>query len=407
MLEDKTINFEKNIFKISLFYSVGYIGSLCLIALLVGGSFYQFHIMSQARTQLNDVSHILSRQNTLAQNITLRSSEFLLAAPEARDAIKRDISTTVSEILANNKDITRGNAEKGLPSQHSEAMDELLFSDPVYLDERVRQFVRFVQDLVTAPDYMLDLSNPNYKLIKEAAQTTLFEALEAVRSQSRKDVEAKISAIQQTMILLFAGIIGVLIMLGALVFRPLLRSMIAQKRDLFDLAMTDPLTGCHNRRSFVLLAEREFDRVGRFGTASCVLTLDIDKFKTINDTYGHAVGDEVIKDIVATIIPQLRATDFLGRTGGEEFFIVLTETSIDDALFVAEKLRKSIEARVVPTGDGNISYTASFGLAQINEEDDGIHHTMERADEALYQSKENGRNRVSVHHKNTADSAVS
>ncbi len=169
------------------------------------------------------------------------------------------------------------------------------------------------------------------------------------------------------------------------------------ERELRRLATTDPLTGAHNRRSVLALAATELERNHRYGGELSLLMLDVDNFKQVNDTHGHATGDEALKALVAACRDGLRDIDAVGRMGGEEFLIMLPETPLLGALEVAERLRQRIEAIRLPLPDGRLlSLTASLGLAVCLPGDKAIENPINRADQALYRAKANGRNRVEV-----------
>ena len=171
------------------------------------------------------------------------------------------------------------------------------------------------------------------------------------------------------------------------------------------LASLDPLTGVANLRHFNQLAEAELAHARRMGRAYSLLAMDIDHFKRINDTYGHAAGDEALKAFVAACRLGLRAPDILGRCGGEEFGVALPNTDQDGAGKIAERLRQLVEHTAITIGPGQaISVTVSIGIATLSPEDqpagENFHSAVRdlraRADRALYRSKENGRNQVSV-----------
>jgi diguanylate cyclase (GGDEF)-like protein len=172
------------------------------------------------------------------------------------------------------------------------------------------------------------------------------------------------------------------------------------ERKLTLRALTDPLTGVFNRRTFLDLSNKEAARAQRRGSLTSVFMIDIDHFKRINDTYGHPVGDLVIKALAETATKGLRPTDILARYGGEEFVITLPETDADVAHRVAERLRAALERLVVPSEGGEVRFTVSIGVATFAT-GVSIALAMERADHALYRAKEGGRNRVEV-----AESAI-
>jgi diguanylate cyclase (GGDEF)-like protein len=166
--------------------------------------------------------------------------------------------------------------------------------------------------------------------------------------------------------------------------------------ELRRLATTDVLTGAFNRRHFMELAGAEMDRAKRHKRPLVALMLDIDHFKRVNDTYGHPVGDLAIKALSDTCADVIRHEDILGRLGGEEFAIALTETDLEGALLVAERLRLAVAAIRIPTELGELSFTVSIGAAERLYGDAAMDALLSRADMGLYAAKRSGRNRVAV-----------
>ncbi|MFN3790232.1 putative bifunctional diguanylate cyclase/phosphodiesterase [Massilia sp.] len=166
-----------------------------------------------------------------------------------------------------------------------------------------------------------------------------------------------------------------------------------------ELAIRDELTGSHNRRFLLGLIDREKERADRNGRPFCLCLFDIDFFKRINDTYGHAAGDLVLRRFAEAVQEQVRGTDAFGRYGGEEFLLMLPETPAPDALVLAERVRRVIAGlrlRGEETGGSEIGLTVSAGVAEYRL-GEAVAHAIARADEALYVAKSLGRNRVQCH----------
>ncbi|HEY1722656.1 MAG TPA: GGDEF domain-containing protein [Magnetospirillaceae bacterium] len=161
-------------------------------------------------------------------------------------------------------------------------------------------------------------------------------------------------------------------------------------------ARTDPLTGAVNRRHFAEAAAAEKDRCYRYGHTGAVILLDLDHFKRVNDSYGHPVGDEALKTVAGACNEEIRGTDLLARLGGEEFAILLPETTLSEAGQLAERLRTRIAALAIETGRGPLHVTASFGVAPLSALSGSWEETVSAADAALYRAKGAGRNQVQI-----------
>lgn len=168
----------------------------------------------------------------------------------------------------------------------------------------------------------------------------------------------------------------------------------AMEQELLRLATTDPLTGAANRRRFMEQLEMELARIKRFGKPASFLMMDIDHFKNINDSYGHAVGDQVLQHFSEWTRQRLRRIDLYGRLGGEEFGVLLPGTDLAGAMQFAEQFRKGIAETPVQTSKGEVRFTVSIGIAEFDIVDPAPESIMVRADVALYRAKEGGRNRV-------------
>lgn len=160
-----------------------------------------------------------------------------------------------------------------------------------------------------------------------------------------------------------------------------------------EQALKDSLTGLWNRRAIISMLDREVCRAQRDHLSITLVMIDLDHFKTINDTHGHLTGDEVLRDVAGRLVDLMRPYDFVGRYGGEEFLIVLSGCSPRNGLQRAEAFRRAVADSPTPTGIGPLPVTCSLGVAAF---DDGMspEDLIHRADEALYRAKRSGRNTV-------------
>lgn len=164
-------------------------------------------------------------------------------------------------------------------------------------------------------------------------------------------------------------------------------------RQAVEAALTDPLTGTHNRAAMDTTLHREIDLSRRHNLPLSLIVLDIDRFKQINDNFGHTVGDNVLKALVECIKECIRSTDILFRYGGEEFTVVLNNTDHGGAVHLAERIRAAVEQSAFNTGSATLNATVSIGVATLQAKENGASF-FQRADQALYRAKAEGRNRI-------------
>lgn len=188
-----------------------------------------------------------------------------------------------------------------------------------------------------------------------------------------------------------------------------MRTLIRQKRytdflrnnldHSLELAVTDPLTGLHNRRFMTAQLGALVKRATQGGDPVAALMVDIDHFKRINDTFGHDIGDEVLREFAVRLATNVRAIDLACRFGGEEFVVVMPDTKLEDAHRIAERLRRHIAGSPFHLAglDEPLTVTISVGVAATQGESDAPDALLKRADEAVYEAKAGGRNQVVAH----------
>jgi diguanylate cyclase (GGDEF)-like protein len=215
------------------------------------------------------------------------------------------------------------------------------------------------------------LHSSNYRLVlfgKSLGQVTI--------SRNTKFVEVEIQKIES--------------LISALIYP--LRNALLYKQAV-EKAYIDPLTGVNNRAAFDKAIEQEMEFSARHKHHLTLMMLDLDKFKDINDNYGHTVGDAILRSFADSIMKYLRGSDILFRYGGEEFSVLLRNTGTEGAALLAERMRKSVEEMEFEYNNIKVKTTVSIGLAQM-QEGDSIIELIDRADALLFTAKDNGRNRV-------------
>lgn len=173
-----------------------------------------------------------------------------------------------------------------------------------------------------------------------------------------------------------------------------LAALVMDEFELRRLATTDGLTGALSRRAFLAAAARDLAQVRRHGGEMSCMLLDLDYFKRINDTHGHAVGDCALQEVVMLLKSGMRGEDYVGRLGGEEFAAIMPGAAAAAAYDIGERLRRRVMSAWLPTQAGAVRLTVSIGVATLTAEDARIEDLLRRSDQALYMAKTSGRNRL-------------
>ncbi|MEE8364776.1 MAG: diguanylate cyclase [Gammaproteobacteria bacterium] len=372
-----------------------YFSALASIALLVGASLVVIDYIAAEEVLMTEVNNIGSRQRMLSERVAHLTLEFAVEKnEEAREQIVTLIEHALQLFDETHQLLIRGHLPNSQVVRFSDNIDDIFFGEPEILDQKARLFIYNTRE-VLAHEWSADFVSSYYlKQLRKATIKDLHKGLELLAVQYAKNSHYRITRLRIIVAVLLGGIILVLFSVGAFVFKPLFKQITKQERELKKLAYIDPLTNCHNRRSFLANAETEFDRSRRYSRPFSILFIDIDNFKDINDSYGHAAGDIGLVEITKVCLRNIRESDFLGRIGGDEFGVVLNECDLDDAARTAEKLRQSIAAHVIKGDFGEFSTSISIGAATINDSDNNAYDTLKRADQNLYQSKESGRDAV-------------
>ena len=211
---------------------------------------------------------------------------------------------------------------------------------------------------------------------------------QTLRSQQQLQAE-KLKQLQERRYWQYLVVALLLVVMGTLVVHQRGRT-----RKMQRLAMTDELTGIHNRRQIQAKGRKWFTQAREEGNPLCVLLLDVDHFKKVNDQLGHHVGDRVLTAVAQCIEEQLRSLDRVGRNGGEEFLVLLPDTLLNEAVEVAERIRQAVARLEIEGVPADHPIRISIGCAQYKPEDDNLGELVRRADEAMYEAKLAGRNRV-------------
>lgn len=293
----------------------------------------------------------------------------------------------------------------------AEALPHLDQAEPVFIKEQNLRFLALVHEvrarvlehqgqiqeaLASLKAFVLTRQELEQRLRGQRSLQMRFEfdlsrkELENQTLRANQQLQAeKLKQLQERRYWQYLVVALLLVVMGTLVVHQRGRT-----RKMQRLAMTDELTGIHNRRQIQAKGRKWFTQAREEGNPLCVLLLDVDHFKKVNDQLGHHVGDRVLTAVAQCIEEQLRSLDRVGRNGGEEFLVLLPDTLLNEAVEVAERIRQAVARLEIEGVPADHPIRISIGCAQYKPEDDNLGELARRADEAMYEAKLAGRNRV-------------
>jgi len=362
----------------------------CLAALAAGSLWFGWQVFGVYLGGA-EMINVCGRQRLLTQRIAAASDGLTEARDEEQvEFWRRTLLLAHDEMETAQKLLSRAVKER---TAETHPLQPLFFSAPVNLDARSHEFLNLAllqaQNSRGAPLEQRSRDTTELALQAEAfgplmngyeAATKIFQSV--VETGKRRQIKIQATATAATFLLL--------VLLWAVVFRPMRDSIVHLNIQLEDLAVRDELTKLYNRRKLNEMLEHEIGLAHRHGAPLSMIIFDLDHFKRVNDTCGHQMGDAVLRETAAEAARQIRGTDTLARWGGEEFCLVLPHTALTAAVSVAEKVRRALDGAPLPCSQ---RITASFGAAELRP-DETPEQLAGRADAALYRAKENGRNRV-------------
>ncbi len=260
----------------------------------------------------------------------------------------------------------------------------------MHLEKQVEEFLGHSRAFAAEPTPKL--GDAHLQAMVSAAAAPLLDGLDAAVGTYQAASEHDIRHLNHVMNTLTGLMLLVLVLEALLIYRPLFNRLTGAISLLIKTSATDFLTGVLNRRAFMLQAERELARSAHDGETLCMMILDLDHFKRINDTYGHPGGDVVLQHFAAIAQKVLRPGDLLGRLGGEEFCLILPGMNLSGGMQVAERIRETVALSAVAVEQATVFVTVSIGMLCVTG--GTLPENMGRADKLLYQAKSNGRNRI-------------
>jgi diguanylate cyclase (GGDEF)-like protein len=377
-----------------------YVVALCLVAALALLSYGVFrHIgatidRSAAITAVNGSQRLLI-QRVLAQCLLLAAAD----DEEARRDIRAHLARAVDTLEANHARLLADLGDPGSLAARSPELAVLYFKPPYELDRRMRFFLDATRTFYRSDAGRPALSDPKFLDVLAFGQDELLRDLGRVVQEYQRQAVGRLAILRRVELATTVGMLGLLAAVGLCILRPMVRRICADRERLeganealTELAVTDQLTGAYNRLKFNQVMEHEVKRTSRYAEPLSVIMFDIDHFKAVNDTYGHAAGDDMLRELTRRVHAAIRAVDWLFRYGGEEFVVAAPHTGRTQAAVLAEKLRALVAGAPFPFG---IAGSISLGVTEFAP-GETVEELMQRVDAALYEAKNSGRNRVVV-----------
>lgn len=372
-----------------------YIISLSIIALMSIVVHVMLDKIIEEQSDTATVVNVSGQQRMLSQRISLFTLEYKsTGSNEAKENALEALA-----LMHKNHDFLlaqyRDAQQAGLESPFSDAMTELYFSPPNDVNKKIDQYSDLIKEALDSPPALNinDKSDFNLEFLELAKNPLLFSLNEVVKQYEFESIQ-EVAELRYAQQIVFFIILFTLLAEAVFIFRPMVNRIGKFANHLQQEANYDHLTGLLNRRSFGILVGKALALSVRHQHSLSTITFDIDHFKSVNDTYGHDVGDKAIQHVSDLIKNNTRVSDSVARFGGEEFVILLPETKQEDAVKLAEKIRLKIEESPLSIEKGVLEITVSAGVSQRQAEDKTFDDVLKRADTALYDAKNTGRNKV-------------
>jgi diguanylate cyclase (GGDEF)-like protein len=377
--------------------SWAYIVAFSVIALFtLAGHGTTYYIMKK-QTESTEVTYHISRLRGLVQRIPYHISNYQQHVSEVDRML---LLQAIKEVETSHDFLTE---KVGKKKTISARLSEIYFRSRFEINANMALFLEKIS-LCSNEDHQYGKPAEVCEVVSKNLSAGLLSALtggfDVALEGYREETVRKIDGYHRLQVMGTFIILLVLLLEAILIFRPLIHKISVYHRLLLKQALEDPLTKLRNRRAFVKSATGELRQAARDKESVSVVLMDLDKFKLVNDNYGHDVGDSVLKHFSKMLRKHLRGGDISGRIGGEEFAVVLPrETHAELAFQVLDRMRELVASTPCPYNDKSgrlcsLNYSVSIGVVSLVPEKETIEELLVRADEMLYKAKETGRNKV-------------
>lgn len=382
-----------------------YVLALSIIAFLTFATFIAMHQVILTQTDSAHLVNLSGSQRWLSQRISLLSVELVYETNTSEQIkIRQQLLKTTEQMQETCQDLIKGSSRISHPVHLSPQMQKMYYDPPMNLKSGIDHFISEAHALAKDSTQSLTPNNSHLSYLLQNS-VPLLESLNQIVSLYQQESESKISNLQMLEILSGVIILLTLAFLGLYIFRPLANTLQHERvqleqanQELSFLSSVDGLTHIANRRQFDMFLSQAWALSARNAEPLALIMCDIDFFKAYNDHYGHLQGDECLKKVAAALKESIKRTsDLVARYGGEEFVVVLPNTDATGAANIAETLRLNVENLEILHLYSSVTpkVTISLGVAIEYACPDYLpKQLIQAADNALYQAKENGRNRV-------------
>jgi len=369
---------------------------------LIAGISIIVHIITSSITQIQQTSisnsYRVNQERALVEQISSSAQKhFTLGEQLDLDIMKQ----AIAKLEDNHTKTDSSLQDSSLLNPKSDVLTEIYYEEPFFLAQNIKEYIEQARTYTsyTAADQSVERID-SYDFVQRKARSLLQPILNKALADYQNEVIMTISFYHVVQLICLLVILIVLLVEAVYIFHPLASKTRIYHNMLLKQALEDPLTGLSNRRAFMNRSNAAKKRALRDNEPMIVALTDLDHFKSVNDTYGHDVGDAVLKHFSAVIQKSLRGGDIIGRIGGEEFAVVLPKTNYETGKEALERLCRDVEQNPCPyvSEDGTdelLTYTVSVGFTNLSlNKDMSIDELLKKADEALYEAKEGGRNRA-------------